>query len=143
MGAHYQMTRLAIGLGPGNPLVRVMLRRACRRHGVELRFADSVVDIVKGDHVIRISARQFGYAPSLAAKFDHYFEQVEPTALDGSLIVDYSAPRLQRYRVSGLEFEVNSVPEEEDAIEEYFHWYRPGEGDAVFDLGAYCGVSTY
>jgi len=143
MGAHYQMTRLAIALGPRNPLVRVMLQRACRPHGADLRFADSVVDIVKGDHVIRISARHFGYAPPLAAKFDHYFSQVEPSPDGSSLVVDYSAPRLQKYRASGLEFEVNSVPEEETAIDEYFRWYRPGPGDIVFDLGAYCGVSTY
>lgn len=143
LDVHYQLTRLAIALGPSNPFVRVRLRAACRQYGTSLRFAGTVLDIAKADHVIRISARQFGYAPSLAMKFDHYFGQVEPTAINGSLVVDYSAPGLQRYRVSGLEFEVTSVPEEEDAVEEYFRWYRPGEGDVVFDLGAYCGLSTY
>lgn len=143
LDAHYQLTRLAIALGPSNPFVRVRLRAACRQYGVSLRFTGSVLELVKADHVIRISARQFGYAPSLAVKYDHYFEQVEPSVVDGNQVVDYSAPKLQRYRVSGLEFEVTSVPEEEDAIEEYFHWYRPAEGDVVFDLGAYCGLSTY
>lgn len=142
-GGHYQLTRLAIALGPRNPIVRAMLRRACRQHGVGLRFTDTVVDIDMGDHLIRISARHFGYAPPLAAKFDHYFSQVEPSSAGSSLVVDYSALRLQKYRASRLEFEINSVPEEESAIDDYFHWYRPGAGDIVFDLGAYCGVSTH
>ena len=143
MGAHYQMTRLAIALGPGNPAVRLVLRRQCRAHGIELRFRGPAVEIARDGRVIRIAAGQFGYAPAIAAKFDHYFGQVEPAESNGSLVVDYSAPRLQRYRASGLEFEVSSVPEEEDAIKEYFRWYRPAEGDTVFDLGAYCGVSAY
>jgi len=50
---------------------------------------------------------------------------------------------VQRYAKSGLEFEMASFPEEEDAIEEYFRWYRPKSGDLVFDMGAHCGVSTY
>jgi FkbM family methyltransferase len=42
-----------------------------------------------------------------------------------------------------LEFELASLPEEMEALEGYFRWYRPRPGDIVFDVGAYCGVSTY
>lgn len=38
---------------------------------------------------------------------------------------------------------MSSFPEELSAIDGYFHWYRPKEGDLVFDIGAHCGVSTY
>lgn len=141
--AHYQLTRLAIALGPGNPLVRSMVRRQCARHGAAVDFSSAAVDIVKVGHVIRISLKNWIYAPTIAASFDAYFGQVEPTSHGGSLVVDYSGPRLQRYRSSGLEFETNSFPEEDSAIEDYFRWYRPKEGDVVFDLGAYSGVSTY
>jgi methyltransferase, FkbM family len=106
-------------------------------------FSSAAVDIVKGDRVIRISPRNWVYAPSLASSFDAYFGQVEPTPHGSSLVVDYSVPRLQKYVSTGLEFEINSIPEEDSAIEDYFHWYRPREGDVVFDIGAYCGVSTY
>jgi hypothetical protein len=112
--AHYQLTRLAIALGPDNPISRLVLR-----------------------------PKNWIYAPSIAASFESYFDQVEPTPRGRSLVVDYSGPRLQKYRSSGLEFDINSFPEEDSAIEDYFHWYRPKEGDIVFDIGAYCGVSTY
>jgi FkbM family methyltransferase len=59
-------------------------------------------------------------------------------------VLDFSRPGvLQTYRSSGLQFEMASFPEEEDAIEEYFRCYRPKAGDVVFDVGAHCGVSTY
>jgi FkbM family methyltransferase len=140
---HYMLTRLAIALGPGNPFVRALARRGCAPHGVALNFSSGAVDLVKANQIIRISPKQWIYAPSIAASFDSYFGQVEPTPEAGTLVVDYSGPRLQKYRSSGLEFEINSFPEEDSAIEDYFHWYRPKEGDVVFDLGAYCGVSTY
>jgi FkbM family methyltransferase len=123
--------------------VRMLARRGSAPHGVALRFSSASVDLIKADHVIRISPTNWIYAPSIAQSFDAYFRQVEPTPENGSLVVDYSAPRLQKYRSSGLEFEINSFPEEDSAIEDYFRWYRPREGDVVFDFGAYCGVSTY
>jgi FkbM family methyltransferase len=141
--AHYQLTRLAIALGPGNPFVRFLLRRTCAQYGAAVEFSSAAVDIVKVDRVIRIAPKNWVYARSLASNFDAYFGQVEPTPHGSSLVVDYSGPRLQKYRSTGLEFEINSVPEEDSAIEDYFHWYRPKEGDVVFDIGAYCGVSTY
>ena len=140
---HYQMTRVAIALGAGNPLMKSWLRRNCGKHGVSLRFSSIAVDLVKINHVIRISPRNWIYAPTIAESFDAYFGQVEPSTNEGMLVVDYRGPRLQTYRSSGLQFEINTFPEEDTAIEDYFHWYRPKEGDIVFDLGAYCGVSTY
>jgi FkbM family methyltransferase len=141
--AHYQLTRIAIALGPTNPLVKAVTRRQCARSGVRVLFAPVHVDLVKGRDVIRISPKNWIYASSIASSFDAYFGQVEPTPDGENLLVDYSRPRLQKYRSSGLEFEINSFPEEDTAIEDYFHWYRPKEGDIVFDFGAYCGVSTY
>jgi len=140
---HYQFTRLAIALGPTNPLVRSMARRQCARFGVTPRFNTDSVDLVRHDRVIRISSKHWIYAPGIASNFEAYFSQVEPTQMGSALVVDYSRPRLHKYVGSGLEFEVNSFPEEDAAIEDYFRWYRPKECDVVFDLGAYCGVSTY
>jgi FkbM family methyltransferase len=137
------MTRLAIAVGSDNQLVRFLLRRRCAQLGVGLEFSIAGVDIAKADRVIRISPKNWIYAPTIAMSFDAYFGQVEPSPEGRSLVVDYSGPRLQKYRSSGLEFEINSFPEEDSAIEDYFRWYRPKEGDVVFDLGAYCGVSTY
>lgn len=74
--------------------------------------------------------------------FDSYFSQVAPQQFGTDLVVDYSGPRLQTYP-SGLQFEISSIPEEAEALESYFYWYRPGPADTIFDVGAYCGVSTY
>ena len=72
--------------------------------------------------------------------FDIYYGAVFP---DEHGIVDYSTPRIHRYKKSGIEFRLPSIAEEEEAIESYFRWYKPLPGDLVFDLGAHAGVSTY
>lgn len=123
--------------------MRALARRWCARDDVVLDFTSTTVDLIRANRVIRIAAKHWIYAQSIAANFDTYFGQVVPTTEVGSLVVDYSAPRLQTYRSSGLQFEISSLPEEDSAIQDYFRWYRPKEGDVVFDLGAYCGVSTY
>jgi FkbM family methyltransferase len=140
---HYQGTRLAISLGVGNPLIRSIMHLACRRHGAALKFSGNVVDVSKGNRVIRISAKHFVYAVDMARSFEEYFEPVVPAESNGSLLVDYSYPHLQQYAKGKLEFELSSFPEEEEAIDGYFRWYRPKAGDTVFDIGAYCGVSAY
>jgi FkbM family methyltransferase len=78
----------------------------------------------------------------MATNFDTYFSQVSSEQEGPNQVVDYSAPKLQRY-ANGLVFEIASMPEEIEAIESYFRWYQPKAGDTVFDMGAYCGVSTY
>ncbi|MFZ0631688.1 MAG: FkbM family methyltransferase [Acidobacteriaceae bacterium] len=84
------------------------------------------------------------YCTTLAERFELHFKPLVPRQEDGLLILDFSQPRtVHRYANSGLEFEMTSFPEEEEAIEEYFRWYRPQPGDLVYDVGANCGVSTY
>ncbi len=101
-----------------------------------------MIELRKHDCAMRLSLKHFIYVPGLSEQFDTYFKPVMPRK-DGELwVVDYSKPTLHRYR-SGLEFELASWPEEEEAIEAYFRWQRPGLGETVFDIGAHCGVSTY
>lgn len=139
----HQLTRMAIALGPGNVLVRSLLRAACRRYKARLGFSEAGIDICKGHRAIRIATQHFVYAIDMARSFEQYFAQVVPTQANGILVADYSYPHLQRYAKSNLEFELASFPEEEEAIESYFLWYQPSPGDVVFDFGAYCGVSAY
>jgi FkbM family methyltransferase len=91
-----------------------------------------------------LGLRHLIYAGKMAESFKIYFSPLVPQEREGLQVLDYSQPgNLQRYAKSGLEFEMASFPEEEEAIEEYFRWYRPKAGDTVFDIGAHCGVSTY
>lgn len=140
---HYQLTHLAVSLGIRSAVTRSLLRLACLMSGAHLRFSDVAIDVRKGSRVIRIAAKHFVYAPDMARRFDEFFGQVAPFARDGLLCADYSYPHVQRYVGTNVDFEIASFPEEAGAIEDYFRWYRPKPGDTVFDIGAYCGVSTY
>ena len=93
---------------------------------------------------MRLASKHFVYAPTLAEHFDDYFNDLLPEEIDGRKVLDYSCPGiLQTYLRSGLQFQMASFPEEEEAIEGYFHWYTPKVGDTIFDIGAHCGVSSY
>ncbi len=137
---HQYLTRLAVNMGPRNPLIQAMLRVRCRP--ASLAFSEDKLEIRRDNRAIRIAAKHFPYAVDMAHSFDMYFSQVVPDRQSQYDVVDYSGPKLQRY-ANGLEFEIASIPEETEAIEGYFHWYRPQTGDTAFDIGAYCGVSTY
>ena len=92
---------------------------------------------------MRVAREHIPYAIDIIHSFDDYFNPVVPDVINGRTIVDYSTTRVHTYRDSGLQFELTSLPEETSALEGYFRWYRPGPGDVVFDIGAYCGVSAY
>jgi FkbM family methyltransferase len=118
--------------------------RICLKLGVTIESRDSAIWLRKGARVMILAPRHFVYSVTMAERFELYSDPLVPREQDGLLIVDYSRPgTVQRYAKSGLEFEMASFPEEEEAIEEYFRWYRPRSGDLVFDVGAHCGVSTY
>jgi FkbM family methyltransferase len=94
--------------------------------------------------VMILAAKHLVYAFDMARNFELYFSPLIPEKREDLLVLDYSRPGIvHRYAKSGVSFEMASFPEEEDAIEEYFRWYRPKAGDLVFDIGAHCGVSSY
>jgi FkbM family methyltransferase len=118
--------------------------RICMSQGVVLEHRGSEIWLHKDDRAMVLALQHLVYAGDLAASFEIYFVPLVPQEREGLKVLDYSRPgNLQRYAKSGLEFEMASFPEEEEAIEEYFKWYKPKAGDLVFDMGAHCGVSTY
>jgi len=148
------LARFTQFLGPRDGALRTAARQlvarvVCARHGAHVSFLGKAIEISKDTRVVRIASHHFAHniihPVFVAEHFDDYFSRspVAPIKEQGRLIVDYSRPRLQRYVSSGLEFELSSFPEEESALAEYFRWYTPKPGDTVFDVGAYCGVSSY
>jgi FkbM family methyltransferase len=118
--------------------------RACLAFGAVLEEVDGELRLRRGNEVMLLAEEHAGYSPYLAEYFGMYFSPLLPERRDGLEVLDYSRPGiLQTYRKSGLQFEMASFPEEEDAMEEYFRYYRPKAGDLVFDVGAHCGVSSY
>jgi FkbM family methyltransferase len=122
---------------------RTLLRAIGLRNGLRIEFGEEYIDIIKRNQVIRLSNQHAAYFADMVHSFDYYFTPVFPETEGGREVVDYSRPRLHKYRDTGLEFELTSLPEETSALEGYFKWYRPEAGDIVFDAGAYCGITAY
>ena len=99
-------------------------------------------DIQRDIRVIRLSEEHARYTYEMERHFDVYFGAVVPREEDGLLIADYSEPAVHTYRHNGLQFKIQSLPEEPDAVEGYFK-HAPDHGALAFDVGAYCGLSTY
>ena len=138
------ITSTLIRLGPHNRIVRLLIDRKCRQFGATLTDQGPFLSLRKGKREMRLTPSHFVYAPDMAERFETYFSPLVPRDEAGIAVLDFSRPGiLQTYAGSGLQFEMASFPEEEDAIESYFQWYRPGAGETVFDLGAHCGVSSY
>jgi FkbM family methyltransferase len=142
------MKRLAtsalIRLGPSNGFVRFLIDRKCRKFGAKLTSRGSFLSLRTGNREMRLAPKHFVYAPDMAERFDIYFSPLVPTEIDGVSVLDFSKPGiLQTYRSSGIQFKFSSFPEEDEAIESYFHWYAAQPGETIFDVGAHCGVSAY
>jgi FkbM family methyltransferase len=120
------------------------LARQCLAFGAWIESKDGDVWLHKDKRAMILAQRHFIYVVDMAEKFELYFSPLVPEEREGLSVLDFSRPGIvQRYAKSGLEFEMASFPEEEEAIEEYFKWYRPKPGDLVYDMGAHCGVSTH
>ncbi len=120
--------------------VRILrLQAMCLKHGAIYRASTGVIEIRKGMRCIRLSSKHVDFVPDMVKYFDEY----AATVVGANGVVDYSRPGLHRYAASGLEFELSSFPEEQTVIDDHFYWYTPAPGDLLFDVGAYCGVSTY
>jgi FkbM family methyltransferase len=101
----------------------------------------SYVNITRGNRVIRMSEQHASYVSFLERYFDTYYDAVIPVNIDGMEVADFSQPKLHTYRHNNLQFYLSSLPEEPEVVDAYFRHCR---GDALaFDVGAYCGLSTY
>lgn len=99
------------------------------------------LDFTKDKCIVRIANRHERYSDVVRKYFDVYFNAVEPQEEDGFLVADFSKPAWHRYRHNGMWFFLSALPEECEVIREYF---RHANGSRLaFDIGAYCGLSTY
>lgn len=85
--------------------------------------------------------RHANYVSFLNQHFDTYHDAVVPSNGDGMEVCDFSQTMLHTYRHNNLQFWLSSLPEEPEVIEAYFRHCH--EGALAFDIGAYCGLSTY
>lgn len=119
------------------------LCRRCLQAGVRVEKKDGAIWLYKDVRAMVLLSAHFVYAPDMARQFELYFTPLVPEQRGELQVLDYFQPgKLQTYRRSGLQFEMASFPEEEDAIEEY------SDGtDRVrviwCSTWAHCGVSTF
>jgi FkbM family methyltransferase len=114
-----------------------------KQHGMTLKNSGGVMTIDNGNRRVCLSAKDPAYVHSIIMYFDYYYSGVRPITVDGVSIVDYSTPRLHRLSRSGLEFTFPSLAETEEVIDVNIAALKLKPGDAVLDLGAYAGATTY
>jgi FkbM family methyltransferase len=138
------VTTTMIRLGSRNAIGLVPVALKCRLLGATLTNEGEFLSLRRGNHEMWLAHRHFIYAPYLSSNFDVFFAPLVPFESNGRSVVDFSrSGNLQTYAKSGLQFEMASFPETEEAIEGYFRWHAPKSGDTIFDVGAHCGVSSY
>jgi len=120
-----------------------MINLICRNLGTRVAFLPGAFQVRKGGNALRVKPVHWIYGPTLSRDFDSFFGAVVSTREGDLNVVDYSRAGLQKFRVSGLDFEISGFPEDEKVIVDYFKWHRPMPGESVFDLGANCGLSVY
>jgi len=96
----------------------------------------------KGDRVIIVNLKDAVLGGMIADRFDILFSATIPAEEDGLKVVDYSRPKVHTLR-NGLQFEFPSLPEAVAALDSQIGWYKPTQGDIIFDCGANVGVSCY
>src|ERR1700758_522633 len=100
------------------------------------------MEIQSGNRIIRVSTEHLPTHEAIRQRFDLYFEAVEPKKENGYFVADFSKPSLHTLRSNGLQFLISDLPEETETRAAYQE-HLPARRKLAFDIGAYCGVSTY
>lgn len=78
------------------------------------------------------------YANDIMNDFDHYYEAV--TAKNNT--VNFSIPHWHEVKNSKKKFFFTSLPDSVEVAKQHAELFALKEGDIVFDIGAYCGLSA-
>jgi FkbM family methyltransferase len=125
------------------PDLRQQLERQAAAASLIIEFQNEFIRVRRANHGIRISSDHIVYAWDMIRYFDYYYHAVVPFSDGSSIDVDYSHPRKQRLRQSGVEFEFPSLPESDESTQIYLDHLHLKEREVVLDLGAYAGSSSY
>lgn len=101
-----------------------------------------MIRIERDGRAILISDQISNYTQYITTHFDSVFGQTEPSFRDGFWVNDFSGRKLHHYQ-NGPAMLIQSLPEEQELIPQYFRHYTPTGIDLAFDLGAYCGRTSF
>jgi 16S rRNA C967 or C1407 C5-methylase (RsmB/RsmF family) len=74
--------------------------------------------------------------------WDLLFDTVIPEMQGNDAVLDFSQPGLHRYKKSGVALWSPGLVEE-DSMDAYLAGHQPQPGDAVWDIGAHAGATSY
>ncbi len=123
------------------------VKRLARGRQLRVQYSKDRIAIVDRarKRQIWLSRANAIYTSDMAIFFEYYFNAVAPFQLPGGgdQVVDYSTPRF--HKVTGFEdFPVlfPSLAEPYQTCEQYLDFARLQEGQTVFDLGCYSGLTA-
>jgi len=119
------------------------LTKPARSKGIKARETANTIKLTKGDEVIIISKKHEIYGFDMINFFDYYFTSVDFEQRGKFKVVDYSSPKFHTLKKSNVGFYFSSLPESDHSTDIYLEKLKLKEGDVVFDLGAYCGATSY
>jgi len=140
-----QLKDRLVVLGPHHWITRLALQGVALKNGWKLQFRENAIDLSKGNRRLVLPEREYINVPMIVSGgmlAEVCFDTTVPERRGGIDVWDYSQPGWRTYRLSGLEFYMPAIPEEESQ-EAYTHWYTPRPGDLVWDVGAHAGQTTY
>jgi FkbM family methyltransferase len=126
-------SRIAVGIASA----------AARRHGVALNIRGDHVTLARDSEEFWLPSNQLALAPYVSENFDLFFSAIEPaTSSSGQRIADFSKPAVHKLISPPMMIETAGFPDRLNFEDEYFHWYKPRQGDIVWDLGANVGIAA-
>ena len=99
--------------------------------------------IINKGNMILISSKHLRYIDDLMGNFNFYYSSVKPVECGGFNVVDFTTPRL--HWVTGFELFPILFPSFAEPItttQQYIELADFKNGDVVFDLGAYSGLTS-
>lgn len=126
--------------GPNDRISRMIVDHAAAHYNCSVSYCDRAISVRRGDNVVRISLNDMVHVPHIARDFDVFFSAVDPESDPPTLVVDYSAPKVHRYRPLDRDLLIPSMQEYIDVDAVYCPYSTPAVGDVVYDLGANIGV---
>lgn len=128
--------------GPNSAVLREAFRLQAAISNVRMRIEQDRIALRRGEQKIVLGMRDMMSVPFVVHEWERYFKALEPAEIGEASVLDFSEPRLHRYRKHGLSFYVPSLAEE-DSMEAYTSSYCPRPGDVVWDAGANAGFTAY
>ena len=109
-----------------------------KQRTMNIELEQEVINVTKGQQIIRISTKHAIYVRDIVTQFDYYYNSVEPVWG----VVDFSKPAF--HKVIGFDQPIKfpSFSEPLESTRQYLDFAQLKPGDVVLDLGAYSGLTS-